>query len=375
MKFSCETIVLRDKFRVVALGCSKSQNVHAKFRSVHIEADEDGQITMFATDNEVEVSLWITDKAEVERPGSFMVSRDFLERVLGACDGERVALSLDGDKLTVSSGRPKWTTTTETTPEEFDPDDVEASFEVDSSELSMAIRRTIYAAEPSPVITRYALSGLLFDWRDSSLFVVGYDGFRVAIQEAVADVSLPMPPTLQPIVPMRLVKLVASVLPKPNEPTAVKVSFVGDSSVVFEFGDVRISGRLAQGRYPDWRDYLRQYEERHIHSFKVGSQSLRRLFDQASAPLTGESRAIEFGTDGGLLLASAVAGGASSDASVEIDGQWKKVSILCRYDFARDPLASMGDVEVEAKMCGDALPAGYQIPGFTYMFNAMSREK
>jgi DNA polymerase III sliding clamp (beta) subunit (PCNA family) len=249
MKARLDAKLFRKAFTTAARACPEA-TAREVYRSVLACLSPDGS-TLSATDGELGARLPI-DGVSCPESALLLIPAKWMGDLLKSLDPDQAVLDveLDGHRLAVSPTAD---------PAAFP--DVEAScggpsIEVDAADLLKAIRRTSYAVAEEGS-RGYALAGLKVEWTADTLVLVGFDGYRLARQEVPA-VALGPSDAAPRIIPPRLAKFVRESLSDASGP--VELSFPGESSARLACDGAVISGRLVEGRYPDWRKTLGLYK-------------------------------------------------------------------------------------------------------------------
>jgi len=162
-------------------------------------------------------------------------------------DGCRIKFEQNGERVTVSAGRSRFTLATLPATEFPTIDNIELVERVALPEANLKelMDRTGFAMAHQDV--RYYLNGMLLDLREHSLRCVATDGHRLAMAETRLDTKISSP--RQVIVPRKGINELQGLF----EP--------GDGVVELEFarnhlrvrrGDVTFTSKLIDGRFPDY---------------------------------------------------------------------------------------------------------------------------
>lgn len=204
------------------------------------------RVTFTGTDLEVEMSAGV--EAQDVQPGEVTIpARKLFDICRALPDGSKVQFKLAGDRVTVSSGRSRFTLATLAAAEFPVIDNIELIEKVSLPEATLKdlMDRTAFAMANQDV--RYYLNGLLLDLREQSLRCVATDGHRLAL----AETELPSARTAarQIIIPRKGVLELQGLFES------------GDGSVDLEFGrnhlrvrrnEVVFTSKLIDGRFPDY---------------------------------------------------------------------------------------------------------------------------
>ena len=205
-----------------------------------------GGVALTGTDLEVEMVARTTaddlDAGEVTVP-----ARKLFDICRALPDGCRIKFEQNGDRVTVSAGRSRFTLATLPATEFPTIDSIELVERVALPEATLKelMDRTSFAMAHQDV--RYYLNGMLLDLREQALRCVATDGHRLALAEAKLEAKVGSP--RQVIVPRKGINELQGLFE------------TGDGVVELEFarnhlrvrrGDVTFTSKLIDGRFPDY---------------------------------------------------------------------------------------------------------------------------
>jgi DNA polymerase-3 subunit beta len=199
----------------------------------------DGLVT--GTDLEVRI-----DRTIAEHCDPFLVPHARLLAIVRAATGDEVTLVAKGPSVTVRCGGGSWTLPTEDVGEypTWEPCEMQPVCRLPADQFARAARATTYATDCES--SRYALGAVLIEVHKGNPTWVATDGRRLACVETETDQAVD---DRQTLVPRRVLDIVAGMA-------------TGDGSVQVEANakDVRleldgtvVTGRLVDGRFPDWQ--------------------------------------------------------------------------------------------------------------------------
>lgn len=206
---------------------------------------KNGQLSVTATDLEVE--LVAEAEVEVEAGGEITVSgRKLLDICRALPDGAMVNISLSGDKLSVKSGRSKFTLATLPAAEFPSIEDIKASqtIAVGQDVLARLIDKTHFSMAQQDV--RYYLNGMLLETGGKHLRAVATDGHRLALCQVELDGD-PLDEQ-QVIVPRKGVLELQRLL---GGESMLDVE-LGSNHVRIQLDGIRFTSKLIDGRFPEY---------------------------------------------------------------------------------------------------------------------------
>jgi DNA polymerase-3 subunit beta len=211
------------------------------------QAQSKGTLSVTGTDMEVE--LIATVDAAVEREGEVTVpARKLLDIVRMLPDGVDISVNLEADKLTISSGRSRYTLATLPATDFPATDQFETieSVELREDRLKRLLDKTAFAMANQDV--RYYLNGLLFEFKDGALRTVATDGHRLAVCDLDGAGNLKQ--NRQIIVPRKGVMELSRML---NESKDMVRLGLGKNHVRMQKGSIALTSKLIDGRFPDYQ--------------------------------------------------------------------------------------------------------------------------
>lgn len=334
-----------------AAKASASNPPIVSMQSVLLDLTDPASPSIFSTDGEVGARISLAG-AEVQSPGRLLMPRKLTDNILAAATGDVIEVESEGFKLVARAGRAVWPMST------FDPatfpdflaSPSDPAIVVDSGMLALAVRRTSYAAEREDG-SRAALKGVCLEWGDGRLACVAADGFRLARQEVEVDVISDPDAGVNYLIPIKLASLLLSTIEDDSGP--VEVSFPGNRMASFRFAGATIAGRMLEGRFPAWRDWLVGPMS---HEYRLPSGLFRSTVAQAAAVESDETRCIDLAFGSGLLVATSGSEVASSRAEMAIEHSAPAVSLTIRSDHLLAALKATDSPEVRLALRGSDRP-------------------
>lgn len=227
------------------------------------------------TGTDMEVELITAVDAQVESEGETTVpARKLVDIVRMLPDGVNITAVSEGDKMTVSSGKGRYTLATLPATEFPATDQVETLevLNIQEDKLKNVLDKTAFAMANQDV--RYYLNGLLFDFHDNDLSTVATDGHRLAICDLDADLSVVEERQL--IVPRKGVLELSRMLSDSKDLVELAlgknhIRLVKDSTV--------FTSKLIDGRFPEYRAVIPKGTDRHI---RIDRDAFIRALQRAS---------------------------------------------------------------------------------------------
>jgi len=233
----------------------------------------DGQLSLTATDLEVEMRAFVTvTKAE---PGELTLpARKLMDICRALPEQAKIDISTDGSHAAVRSGRSRFSLATLPAAEfpnvEIIKDSVE--FDVPEKTFRELLDRTYFSMAQQDV--RYYLNGLLLEISEGGLKVVATDGHRLAICEA--EVPLAVPEIKQVIIPRKAVLELLRLLGEGEEGVTIGV---GSNHIQVALQDITFTSKLIDGRFPDYQRVMPKGGDKVL---VAGRETLKQALTRAS---------------------------------------------------------------------------------------------
>lgn len=278
---------------------------------------EDGQFSARATDLDIEVStsLPVLDAL----PGSTTVNAKLLADIAKKA-GSDVSLELDGDTLTVKSGRSRFKLAT--LPVDDFPSFAAGGFDTEFDVDLAALVAPVSFAMPGDDV-RYYLQGVYFHTAEGRLAAVATDGHRLSRHYGDARDHLD-----GVILPRKLV----SILPKGN----VHVS-LSKTKVRIQTSDTTITSKLIDGTFPDYQRVIPTQNDKIVLADR---KALATAVERVSTVATERGRAVKLEIAPGQIALS-VRGDAEATDAVEADYSGEPIEIGFNAAYLTELLANL----------------------------------
>ncbi|MGF1509016.1 MAG: DNA polymerase III subunit beta [Myxococcota bacterium] len=222
-------------------------------------------------------------------------------------------------------------------------------FPVDTKAFREMIEKTLYAVSTDD--TRYNLTGVYCEPIPDSpgIRMVATDGHRLALIER----STEEPPLMNEgvIIPRKGVQELRKLLDDGDLPGRLGIV---ENSAIFEKGDVLLTMRLVDGRFPDYQQVIpNSYSRKVVVSRLALTQALKRTSLLAPDKAQGVRLELEPGKLS-LHANNPDIGDAREDLDVEYEGEGLKIGFNFRYML--DVLTSMTADQVELQLTDDLSP-------------------
>jgi DNA polymerase-3 subunit beta len=239
----------------------------------------DGRLTVTGTDLELTIRLSVP--VHVDNEGSAVVPARLVGDIVKALPPGAVDVTVTDDEMSISAGRSQFSV------RPLSLSDYPAQTETDSAPVTLssqqvgeALRQVVRAASTDDA--RAVLTGVLMASEDDGLKMVATDSYRLAVRDLPQSSMLAIGQKV--LVPGRALAELQRVLTGDSE-LSVRL---GQREAVFEVGGTRLSTRLIEGEYPNYRNLLpSSYPNRLTVGREALLEALRRvkILAQDSTPV------------------------------------------------------------------------------------------
>jgi DNA polymerase-3 subunit beta len=362
MKFS----VSREKFLAqlgIAVRGVSTRSAIQTLSGVMLRAGSDG-LELQATD--MELGIRVRVEASIEREGSAVLPGRLLLDVVRSLSSGDVSLEYRSSEQDVEVVAGPSRFHLRTLPADDFPRLPEAGDGAVMRLPSGAFVETIgrVARSASRDETRPHLTGVLVSASGQELRMVATDSYRLSVKET--QLEAPLEGTLEANVPARTLQELSRIAVVDAE-GEIGVTAL-EHQVIFQLGDVVLSSRLVEGRFPNYKQLLPESFEHELH---VNGPELlevvRRisLLAQKNAPLR-----LRF-ADGALEVSAQTPDIGEASESLPVAFQGEALEIGFNPEFFRDGLDSAESDDLVLKLISPLRPgliqSGEEGSGFVYL--------
>ncbi len=254
-------------------------------------------LALTGTDLEVEV-VGLAKGADVHTPGSTTIpARKLLDIVRSLPEGADVNFLLEGDRVTLSSGRSRFTLSTLPASEfpNVEGGKQQLSFAIDARQLRQMIEKTAFSMAQQDV--RYYLNGMLMELREGALRLVATDGHRLAM--VTAESAYAGSDVHQAIIPRKGILELSRLLADAEGEVEVAM---GASHIQVTTPSVVFTSKLVDGRFPDYERVIPRASTKQV---LANRESYRKAFSRASILSNEKYRGVRLQLESGLLRITA----------------------------------------------------------------------
>jgi DNA polymerase-3 subunit beta len=283
MKFSASREKFIGSLGIAVRGVSTRSAIQT-LAGIRLEGQQDGGVELQATD--MELGVRVRTQASVERAGTVVLPGRLLLDVVRSLPKDDLTLeyrSSEGD-VELVSGPSRFHLRT-LPADEFPklPEVGDASImRVPAQAFVETIGRVARAASRDE--TRPHLTGVLVSAAERELRMVATDSYRLSVKETTLDE--PLEGSLEANVPARTLQELSRISTADGG-DLIEIAAL-EHQVIFRVGDVTLSSRLVEGRFPNYKQLLPDQFEHELHvSGPELTEVVRRisLLAQKNAPL------------------------------------------------------------------------------------------
>lgn len=249
MKFIVSREAILKPLQLVA-GVVERRQTLPVLANVLVVLDGD-QLSLTGTDLEVEIVGRVTVDQAISEGEITVPAKKFLDICRALPDGSVIEFTLDDQKVTVKSGRSRFTlsslSATEFPAVEQGSNDI--NFTCEQKEVKRLIDRTAFAMAQQDV--RYYLNGMLWEVRPDALRVVSTDGHRLAMCTRPINVDVSEPS--QAILPRKGVIELSRLLNDSEESVELTM---GPNHIRATTSEYTFTSKLVDGKFPDYERVL-----------------------------------------------------------------------------------------------------------------------
>ncbi len=246
VKFRCEREILADALATAGRAATSRTGTLPVLSGVRLDV-KDGELTVTGTDLELTIRLAVP--VHSDRNGSAVVPARLVADIVKALPAGAVDVSVTDDEMSISAGRSQFSVrplSLSDYPAQVEPSADAVTLE--SAQVSDALRQVVRAASTDDA--RAVLTGVLIAADDDGLRMVATDSYRLAVRDLPQSSMLASGQKV--LVPSRALSELQRILSNSKE-LSVRL---GAREAVFEAGGTRLTTRLIEGEYPNYRNLL-----------------------------------------------------------------------------------------------------------------------
>jgi DNA polymerase III subunit beta len=246
VKFRCERDVLADAVGAAGRAATNRTGTLPVLSGVRMQVDGD-RLTVTGTDLELTIRLSVDVGGE--RDGAAVVPARLVADIVKALPAGAVSVELHDEEMSIGAGRSQFSVR----PLSLDDYPAQAESAADAvtlpaATMADALRQVVRAASTDDA--RAVLTGVLLAADDDGLRMVATDSYRLAVRDLPESSVLATGQKV--LIPGRALAELQRVIGDAEE---LQVRF-GEREATFEAGGTRLSTRLIEGEFPNYRNLL-----------------------------------------------------------------------------------------------------------------------
>ncbi len=352
MRFSCLSENLAEGLSIVSKAVSTKGSLPV-LSHVLLQTEE-GKVKLAATDLETGVVTWVG--AKIKDEGAITVPARLLSELLTNLPPGKIEVETEKQILTLQA--PQATSRLNgLAAEEFPPlpqADGKAMFSLDPESFPAAVSQVVFASASDE--SRPILTGVLIKGSGKELSLVGVDGFRLA--EKKIELEEDLAEDFSMVIPSRTLAEVGRLAGHQKEPVKV-VLLSEENQVLFELEGSRVSSRLLEGQFPDYKKIIPP-------SFSTQAKLDTEEFLKAvrlAAVFARDSASIvklHLGEEGPLTLSANTAEVGENKTKVEAKIEGQALEIAFNSKYLTDVLSNLQSEEVVFEASGSLNPGVFK---------------
>jgi DNA polymerase-3 subunit beta len=246
VKFRCERDVLAEAVGSAGRAATSRTGTLPVLAGVRMEVAGD---TLVLTGTDLELTIRLTVDVGGERDGSAVVPARLVGDIVKALPSGAVEVELLEEEVSISAGRSQFSVrplSLDDYPTQAEPSDDAVTLPADV--MSDALRQVVRAASTDDA--RAVLTGVLLAAEDDGLRMVATDSYRLAVRDLPDSTVLESGQKV--LIPGRALSELQRVM---GDAQSLTVR-LGEREATFEAGSTRLSTRLIEGEFPNYRNLL-----------------------------------------------------------------------------------------------------------------------
>ncbi len=326
-----------------------SKNISLPILNNVLLTAEKGMLKLATTNLEIGIVSQVRGKIEAE--GSYTVQAKTFSDFINLLPKQNITMEVSGQDFKISCSKSK--TIMKGAPASEFPiiPDVEAAekFEIKAKTLKDALSSVVFTVALDE--TRPEISGVYMDFNNEQLTLAATDSYRLA--EKVVKLEKPAVKNQQIIVPLRTIQELIRVL---NEANEVAVISCNENQVLFSLGETRLTSRLIEGQYPDYKQII---PSEHRTRVIVNTSEFINTIKQASlfCKQGGNDITLKFDKKTGEIIVFATnAQIGESEVRQTADIVGEENNIVLNYRFLLDGLQNISSEQCVLEMTSNVNP-------------------
>jgi DNA polymerase-3 subunit beta len=245
VKFRCERDTLVEALGTASRAVASRGGALPVLSGVRLEVSGD---RLHLTGSDLDLTIQVSAAVSGEADGIAVVPARLAVDIVRALEPGAVEVEVGDDEARISSGRSQFALRTlpvEDFPRLVEP--AENAVTIDAEHVAEALRQVVRAASSDDA--RPILTGVLMAAEEDGLRLVATDSYRLAVRDLPGTTVLAEGQKV--LVPSRALGELARVLGDGSVTLRL-----GERDATFEVGDVRLTTRLIEGEFPNYRQLI-----------------------------------------------------------------------------------------------------------------------
>ena len=317
MKFRCEREILADALATAGRAATSRTGTLPVLSGVRLDVRGD-ELTVTGTD--LELTIRLTVPVAGQGDGAAVVPARLVADIVKALPGGAVDVALGDDDVSISAGRSQFSV------RPLSLADYPAQVETDaepvtlaSGQVAEALRQVVRAASGDDA--RAVLTGVLLASEEGGVKMVATDSYRLAVRDLPQTTMLDAGQKV--LVPSRALNELQRILGSGDE----LVVRLGAREAVFEAGNTRLTTRLIEGEYPNYRNLL---PSTYPNTLTVGREALLEALRRVKI-LAQDSTPVRLGLGGDTLQLTAITQDVGN-AAEEVDASYEGTEMTVAFN-------------------------------------------
>jgi DNA polymerase-3 subunit beta len=317
VKFRCEREALAEALTTAGRAATGRSGALPVLSGLRLELVGD-RLTVTGTD--LDLTIQLTTEVGGERDGGVVVNAKLAADIVRSLGTGKVEVAVEGDDVSISNGRSQFSVrplSLDDYPKLASP--VTQSVTLPSAEFGEALRQVTRAASNDEA--RQILTGVLLAAEAEGLRMVATDSYRLAVRDLVGQQVLAADQKV--IVPGRALTELQRLVGSGPE----VVMRLGDRDATFEVGSTKLTTRLIEGEFPNYRQLL---PSSHPNELKVDRELLLEAIRRVKI-LARDSTPVRLHMTADMLRLQAITQDVGN-ATEEIDAEYTGTELTVAFN-------------------------------------------
>jgi len=304
------------------------------------------RVSFLSTDIEVQISTLADIGTGDETFATTVAARKLLDILRALPESADVVLSMANKKMTVQSGKSRFSLQTlaaEEFPTVAQPDAYSATLELSQKALKHLFSMVHFSMAQQDI--RYYLNGLLLVVEGKQVIAVATDGHRLAYCSVATEQEFARQ---EVIIPRKTIIELQRLLDDSED--LVKID-LAPNQVRFTFGGIELISKLVEGKFPDFQ---RVIPSGYTKSFVIGRETWLHALQRVAILTSDKFKGVRFIlSDGSVKISSTNADQEEAQDEIEITYDQGPLDIGFNVSYLLDVLNNLKTENVEVSV-GDA---------------------